>query len=220
MKLSSVLWGMVFICVGIILGLNAFEITNIDIFFDGWWTLFIIVPSFIGLFKKEDITGSLIFLLVGIVLLLGANDLVDFDILSRLFLPILLVVIGLAIVFKNDNKASKSVKKAKKDGLNTICTTFKEEIIEADEIDGVNLETVFGSTKYDASKVKLTADAYLKISTVFGSTRVIVPKSASVVMKKDGVFGENINKTSKGTGKYTIYIESSCVFGSVIVDDK
>lgn len=60
MKIRNILWGILFIFVGVIFGLNALEITNIDIFFDGWWTLFIIVPCFISLFKESDKTGSLI----------------------------------------------------------------------------------------------------------------------------------------------------------------
>ena len=45
-KFGSLLWGLVFIAVGIIVGLNSFKVTNIDLFFNGWWTLFIIVPCF------------------------------------------------------------------------------------------------------------------------------------------------------------------------------
>lgn len=56
MKKTNILWGLVFIILGVIFGLNALEITNINIFFSGWWTLFIIVPSFIDLFKKNDKT--------------------------------------------------------------------------------------------------------------------------------------------------------------------
>ena len=43
-KISNLLWGCIFIVVGVIFGLNALNITSINIFFDGWWTLFIIVP--------------------------------------------------------------------------------------------------------------------------------------------------------------------------------
>ena len=43
-RISSVLWGVVLIAVGVVLALNAFEITSINLFFDGWWTLIIIVP--------------------------------------------------------------------------------------------------------------------------------------------------------------------------------
>ena len=43
-NLTSVIWGLVFIIVGVIFGLNTLNITDINIFFDGWWTLFIIIP--------------------------------------------------------------------------------------------------------------------------------------------------------------------------------
>lgn len=71
-NLGNVIWGILFIIIGLIVGLNAFGITKIDIFFDGWWTLFIIIPSFIGLIKDKEKTGSIILLLIGIVLLLSA----------------------------------------------------------------------------------------------------------------------------------------------------
>ena len=48
-KFGNILWGLVFIAVGLIIGLNAMGITNINIFFKGWWTLFIIIPSLINL---------------------------------------------------------------------------------------------------------------------------------------------------------------------------
>ena len=40
-KLSKILWGVVLVLVGGIFALNAFGITNFEVFFDGWWTLFI-----------------------------------------------------------------------------------------------------------------------------------------------------------------------------------
>lgn len=57
---GNVLWGIVLIVIGLILGGNALGITNINIFFEGWWTLFIIIPCFIGLFKDNEKTASLI----------------------------------------------------------------------------------------------------------------------------------------------------------------
>ena len=63
--------GFVLIFIGIILGLNAFGITSINIFFEGWWTLFIIIPSLIGLIEDKDKTPTLIFLILGIWLFLA-----------------------------------------------------------------------------------------------------------------------------------------------------
>ena len=52
-KYGSIILGIILILVGVIFGLNALDITDIDIFFDGWWTLFIIVPCFIGLLTEH-----------------------------------------------------------------------------------------------------------------------------------------------------------------------
>lgn len=78
-NMKSILWGVVLVLLGVLVGTNSLGITNIDIFFDGWWSLFIIIPCFIGLFSNEDKTGNIIGLLVGVILLLGMNDILDLD---------------------------------------------------------------------------------------------------------------------------------------------
>ena len=42
-KFKRILLGALLVVIGVLFALNALEITNIKIFFDGWWTLFIIV---------------------------------------------------------------------------------------------------------------------------------------------------------------------------------
>ena len=44
-KTGKIIWGVAFIAAGIVFALNAFGITHIELFFDGWWTLFIIVRA-------------------------------------------------------------------------------------------------------------------------------------------------------------------------------
>ena len=68
-KTSNIMWGIVLIIVGIIFGLNSLDIADINLFFDGWWTLFIIVPCFIDLFKEKNKTGNIIGLLIGILII-------------------------------------------------------------------------------------------------------------------------------------------------------
>ena len=90
-----------------------YGITNINIFFDGWWTLFIIIPSFIGLFKDNEKTGNVIALLIGIALLLACQDILDFDLIWKLAFPTILVAVGLSIIFKDvlGGKVSNEIKK-------------------------------------------------------------------------------------------------------------
>ena len=77
-KASNLLWGIILVAVGVILAMNALGFASIDIFFDGWWTLFIIVPCAIGLFTDYDKTGHLIGICIGVFLLLCCQDILNF----------------------------------------------------------------------------------------------------------------------------------------------
>ena len=92
-RINSIVWGIVLLAVSAVLILNAFEITSIEIFFDGWWTLFIIVPSLIGLFNGNDKTANIIGLLIGTFLLLACQNILDFDIVWKLIVPVIIAVI-------------------------------------------------------------------------------------------------------------------------------
>jgi len=110
---KNIIWGIVLVTIGIIFGLNELNITNINIFFDGWWTLFIIVPCVIGLFNDDEKTGSIIGILIGIILLLGCQAIITFDLVWKLMLPLVLIVIGLSFIFKDafNSKINKEIKK-------------------------------------------------------------------------------------------------------------
>ena len=94
-KFKSVIWGIILVVVGVIIALNALEITDIDIFFDGWWTLFIIVPCFIGIFTSDEKFGSVLGVAVGVFLLLCCQDILEFSMLWKLGLPVIIVAVGL-----------------------------------------------------------------------------------------------------------------------------
>ena len=97
-KAGSVLWGIILIAAGVIWALNEFNVTNINVFFDGWWTLFIIVPCAIGLFTEREKTGNIIGIAVGAFLLLCCRDILSFSMLWKLLVPAIIVIIGLKMV--------------------------------------------------------------------------------------------------------------------------
>ena len=115
-KTSNIMWGIVLIIVGIIFGLNSLDIADINLFFDGWWTLFIIVPCFIDLFKEKNKTGNIIGLLIGILLLLACRDIISFEIIWKLAFPAILIILGLSIIFKDviNNKIKEEMSKINK----------------------------------------------------------------------------------------------------------
>lgn len=130
-KFGNILWGIVFIAIGIIFGLNAMGITNINIFFRGWWTLFIIIPSFIELFRSTNKMWSFIWLVIGIVLLLCAQNILSFHLIGKLIFPIILVMIGISLIFKDtfNRKIAEKIKTLNSDKGNfeEYCATFGEQ---------------------------------------------------------------------------------------------
>ena len=107
-KLGSIVFGVILIIVGVILGLNWFGITNINLFFNGWWTLIIIIPSIITLIAGKNKIDGVIGLVIGVVLLLICQKIVDFETIIKIAIPLVIVGIGVDILVKSiSNKKNK-----------------------------------------------------------------------------------------------------------------
>lgn len=221
-KFSKVLWGLVFIAIGIIIGMNALGITSINIFFDGWWTLFIIIPCFIGLFEneKEGKVGNIIGMVIGVALFLATREIISFEIIAKMILPLILVAIGLSMIFNETikSKVAEKVKEGKKNGLESIVATFAEQKVKKDdeEFKGANLDAVFGSIVLDLKKANIEKEAVIKASSIFGGIEIKVPTDVNIKVKSTPIFGGVSNKTTNSKeNQKTIYIESFCMFGGV-----
>lgn len=217
---KGLIWGLVLVILGVIIALNRLNITNINIFFNGWWTLFIIVPSFIGLFEKEGRISSIIFLLIGILLLLNSQDIIDFSSVSKLILPIILVVVGLSLVFKNlFNRVD--IPKIKND--KEYEAVFSHQNISLDsKFAGCDLNAVFGALEFDLSNSNIKDESVINVCSIFGGCKIKIPKDVNVSSKVVTIFGSLNNKT-KNTEKVktTIYIGGVTLFGGVeIINDE
>lgn len=220
---KNILWGLVLIVLGILLGGKALGLWNINVFFKGWWTLFIIVPSFIGLFDEDDKTGSFIGLIVGIILLLSCRDVIDFSLVWKLILPIILVVIGLSFIFKDtfNKEINKNIKKLNKKMTfkEGFTSTFSGQNINFDkeEFKGTTLNVVFGGIELDLRKAIINGDVVINATSIFGGINVYAPKNCRIKIKSNSIFGgvSNQRKFEKNEGEHTIYINVSCIFGGV-----
>ena len=220
-KLSNYLWGLVLITIGIILGLNVLGITDINIFFKGWWTLFIIIPSFIGIFRKTGKWGSFIALLIGIFLLLAAQGFVSFEMIFRLMIPFILVAVGLGVMFNGmiHSAISKKIKSVDKNGLETYAATFSEQKVDKtnEEFKGANLDAVFGSVKLDIEKAIINGDQVINASSIFGGVTILMPSNVNVKVKSTPIFGGVDSKVPNNRGENlpTIYVSGFALFGGV-----
>lgn len=210
------IWGIIFIVVGIIIGINALGITQIDLLFDGWWTLFIIIPSIVGLFKEKDKTGSILGLLIGLVLLLSAQGIINFEIAWKFALPVVLILIGLSIIFKN-TKDVKIIKELNNENKEEICATFSAQQVEYDDdkFKGTNITAVFGSVKCDLTKAIIKKDVVINASATFGGIDIYIPDNVKVKVKSTSIFGGVEEKKKNQTDGPIIYINANCLFGGI-----
>ena len=226
-KIKNTMWGIVFIVIGIIIALNTLKITKIDLFFDGFWTLFIIIPCFIGIFTEKDKKGNIIGLIIGILLLLACRDLLDLGLILKLIVPIILICIGVSFVFKDTikNKATAKIKElnGKKGAQKEYCAVFSGENVSYSGMafDGVTLTAVFGGLKCDLSNAVITENVVVNATAIFGGIDIIVPRDMPVRVESTCIFGGVSNKAKEvfAADEHvpTIYINSTCLFGGVEV---
>ena len=199
-------------------------ITNINIFFDGWWTLFIIVPCFIGLFKEREKTGNIIGLAIGLVFLLCCQDMIDFETVWKLLVPAILIIIGVSLIVKDafGSKINEEIKKLNesktKDG--GYCATFSGQNIKFDgeKFNGTDLNAVFGGIKCDLRNAIIENDVVINTSSIFGGTEIYIPENVKVKVKSTSIFGgvdEKKQNKIENTDAHTIYINATCLFGGV-----
>lgn len=210
-KFQNSIIGILLIVVGMILGLNAFHITHINIFFEGWWTLFIIIPSLYGFFTERDKTGSLIGLFIGVYLLLSCQGIISFRFLWKLFLPLVLIILGIQILFKNSFSKSNS--------SNETTNTFSNKKYNFDyqTYTGGNYDVTFGGMALDLQKANLESETIINISTLFAGVDLYLPEDVNLQIESSSFFGgvDRHQRLNKESNTKTILLKAHCVFGGV-----
>lgn len=220
---ENVIWGVLLVVIGVIFGLNAVGLTTINVFFDGWWTLFLIVPALIGLVKERDKTGSLIMLTIGVVLLLAVRDVIDFEIVWKLLFPCILVIWGISLVFKGftgrDIKEKIKEIKVNKEDILHVDAVFSGKKMQIEEpFSGAEINAVFGSLDLSLTKANLKNDVVISASSIFGGINLYLPENVNVVINSTNIFGGVENKyVKKDEAKVTVYISATCLFGGVSI---
>jgi len=219
---GSIIWGIVLVVVGIIFAVNALGIADINVFFEGWWTLIIIIPCFVGLFTERDKLGNLIGLAIGVALLLGVRDIIDFGKMWKLLVPAVIIIIGLRMIFGGTGGAGTraAVSRIKTEGgtAKEYCATFSGQDVSFDGevFEGVKLTAVFGGIKCDLRGAVITKDSYVEVSSIFGGVDVIMPDNINVKISSNSIFGGISNKKGgRAEGAPTVFINGTCLFGGV-----
>ena len=223
-NLRRIIWGIIFVAAAVVIALNSFGIINFDIFFDGWWTLFIIVPSFAGLIENKNKMSSLSGLAMGILLLLCAQDILNWDIIWKIALPIIIGVIGIKMIVSSfrKEKTSRIVNNIKTEGrdMQSGFAVFSGTELNFDDVvfDGAELTAVFGGVECDLTKAIIDRDCVIKVTCAFGGIDIRVPDNVKVVNNVACIFGGVDVDKSNNNAAYTLYIEGVCTFGGVDIE--
>ena len=222
-KFKSIIWGIVLVVVGVIIALNALEITDIDIFFDGWWTLFIIVPCFIGVFTSREKFGSILGVAVGIFLLLCCQDVLEFSMLWKLGLPVIIVAVGLKMIFGGifKRKSDKAIENIQINGGDTknfgAAFSGANANFSGERFYGTELNAIFGGVDCDLRGAFIEQDCVIKANAIFGGIDIYVPEGVNVKVHSISVFGgvDSQNHKNSPENPHTIFVRANCLFGGV-----
>ena len=224
-KSKAIIWGAVLIIAGLGWALSSLGLIEVDIFFEGWWTLFIIVPCTISLFTSPDKVSAAVGLVVGVLLLLSAREIITWDMIVKLVIPAIIVLIGIKLIAnafleKKTEKIEESLKKNADSLDNVFCIFTGEEVkMEGKVFRGAELNAIFGGIDYDLRGAVIEPDCAIKATAIFGGIDIIVPDNVKVRVKSTGIFGGTSNKARRPDdgeeNVITLYVSSLALFGGV-----
>ncbi len=105
---TGVTWGILLILAGIAIGGKLSGWFDIDLFFDGWWSLFIIIPSSIRFFTETgERVQALRNLALGVLLLLAAQGFIEWSMFFPLLISVMFIALGLRTMAGGGKKPRK-----------------------------------------------------------------------------------------------------------------
>ena len=230
-KIANVVWGLVFVVLGVGIAGDVMELWDFRVFFPGWWTLFIIIPCFIGMIPSGFGAGSTLGFIIGVLLLVSHWVEFDFNVMA-LIVPSILIYIGLRIIFRdvfrkrihvnhttyssNDDGQTEFKGSGNKTEYSAIFSSNKIHI-EDSNFYSAELNAIFGGIMLDLRDINLEHDIELNANAIFGGIEIFIPRGVRVKTNNIPIFGGVSNKTSEyfDPNAATIYLNSTCMFGGI-----
>ena len=150
-------------------------------------------------------------LILGILMLLASQDIIEWSIIWKIFVPLIIIVVGLSIIF--GNKRVRSVRANAKEYVAVFSGI--DEIIKEIKSD-FKVTSVFGGVELDLRDVDLKNDLVIDCFCLFGGIDIRLPKDVKLEISGFPVFGGVENKYhSNKDSKVTVYVNQMTIFGGI-----
>lgn len=169
--------------------------------------------------------------LVGIGAALIAKRLDPSLINTNLILPVLLVIFGIAMIFKGFGNQKKKYENPfsdykmsdeSNDDYFESNVTFGgvDKTVLSKSFKGAKVSSVFGGQEINLMQADFTGTATIEINAVFGGVTIIVPSNWKIISELSSTFGgvedkrNPYNEEWQNDGK-TLILRGSCTFGGI-----
>ncbi len=214
----SVIVGILIICFGIFYGGNLLGYWDFSIRFNGWWTIFIILPCLISMGTSGINLFNTVGAGVGLLLLLNAQGVLENNLGPRLIAPYVVIVIGFAFIFRKPimlHHSGNNGLYAADDGANYYAV-FGNSMprLEGMEFRGANAFAIFGGICFKLQQSIIKRDCIICVYSIFGNTIIYLPSNVRLLVRSIPVFGSISNKFDPSESGPTVYIRAISVFGT------
>jgi len=217
------------LCLGILVILSLTFVPDINFFFDGWWSLFIIIPCTLGLFTDKKKTGPLFGIGIGVLLLLSAQGVIEWADIWKYMLAFFAIIWGFEMIFGkgfacvsgSNKEVADEIKLLDKSGrrIRALDFSFGSQTLACagQDFEGADIKVAFGHAKVDLRGANILDGAVVTVNCSFGGAEIIVDPQVAVKVSVNSSFGgvENKKTTVTAENSKTIYVEGNCSFGGI-----
>lgn len=226
-KVSAVVFGSALVLLGVVLSGNALGLWSADVMFDGWWTLFLIIPALVSIVEQRPNPGNLILLGVGLLLLADAQRLLGDVSVWSMFFPLVIVVVGATVLWKGvvGSKPLVDSEGRPMHPGNRVSAAFSgaTAVYTGLPFTGAVTQAMFGGVELDLRGAIITEDVLIDATSLFGATEIIVSPGTKVDLNSVGIFGgsdSNAEAPHSGAPGPIVHVRSTAIFGGLDVKVK
>ncbi len=210
--------GVLLIALGIAFLGNMTGWWQFDVFFAGWWTLFLIVPAVASMIQSGINVGNGILLAIGAVLLVDQQGLLGDYSAWSFIAPVVVIAIGLGLIFRSAR--GDTIPSGLTSGAGSLSGIFGESTASygGKPFSGVSTSAIFGAVVLDLRGAIIENDVLVNSFSVFGGTDVFVDPNVNVDLVGTNIFGGSSDerRVTQVSGP-VVHVKSFALFGGLTV---